>query len=211
MHDFRTSLAGVTWYQSVLDIAPAPSEWVLDKNMIDNDDWKIGHVRELDDGQPEKMLYQVWISGEDFCMWYNNNPMWRVNPRSGILYQEMAAKAERANEPIPDPILQFPDASWYVATGRHHWRERYTCRLTESDLIGYWFNDTESHEDTGDSVTSRTELPRNISNPLKQWFRTPLGKRYHVDRECFGLRNASAVKTVNSKPSDLEPCKICCP
>ena len=99
-------------------------------------------------------------------MWYNDNPAWRVNPKSGIVYQEMVDDARRNGQPIPEPLLQFPDASWYEAMGRNHWLERYTCRNIEGNPMGCWLNEAEHRDATGDEISTCTSVARDAGNFL---------------------------------------------
>lgn len=52
----------------------------------------------------------------------------------------------------------------------------------------------------------------NASAGTAAVYTTRTGKRYHYDRKCYGLRNASAIyKTTKAKAvkQGLTPCKIC--
>mmetsp|Transcript_27978 Transcript_27978/g.87150 ORF Transcript_27978/g.87150 Transcript_27978/m.87150 type:complete len:180 (+) Transcript_27978:514-1053(+) len=42
------------------------------------------------------------------------------------------------------------------------------------------------------------------------WFRTPTGKKFHIQEDCLGLRKAMKVMRMRMMPRDLEPCKLCC-
>ncbi len=62
-------------------------------------------------------------------------------------------------------------------------------------------------------VTPAPESPRPPSSATparRTYYTTRTGKKYHIDRCCFGLRSAHRLFEASSRPAGLEPCNVCC-
>mmetsp|Transcript_23445 Transcript_23445/g.65659 ORF Transcript_23445/g.65659 Transcript_23445/m.65659 type:complete len:307 (-) Transcript_23445:209-1129(-) len=52
--------------------------------------------------------------------------------------------------------------------------------------------------------------PPPVPRQSRTFYRTPTGKKYHVDRGCYGLQKARSVAAVGGMPGDLDACSLCC-
>lgn len=68
---------------------------------------------------------------------------------------------------------------------------------------------TEKSGGTQSPRSVRSFTSDNDNNVTAKFFHSKFGTKYHVSRDCFGLRSARATKECETRPTDLDACKIC--
>ena len=164
-------------------------------------------------------------------------PGTRPNPvsQSSIHTKKSSVKNKASSQKTETPVPDIEDESrtiLYTKTGKCYHYERdcaglatassvleglYSAaprRLRPCTLCGLGNKSTKSKSayssPTGiqDYVGTIFEIP---PEKTADYYHTRKGSKFHVTRDCYGLRNAAKhnLIAVDEKPEHLEPCKVC--